>query len=72
MSGLMARDATGALLRDGRVGCRCCAWRLDEYEVAAGGMCARCRERGHTIPPPDPRQQTTPRDRQIRHPGRDR
>lgn len=65
-------EAAGGPLRNGIDGCWCCGTR----HVDAGGWCGSCRARGHHLeswPPRRPRQQAqSPRDRQIRHPGRDR
>ncbi|WTW96595.1 hypothetical protein OG216_25940 [Streptomycetaceae bacterium NBC_01309] len=61
-------EAAGGPVRDGVAGC---GFRL----VDARGWCETCIGRGHDHGPPPTRpqrQHSSPRDRQIRHPGRDR
>lgn len=58
-------------VRDGVNGCRCCGFRL----VDADGWCETCIGRRHHLQPaplPTRHVRASPRDRQIRHPGRDR
>jgi len=59
--------------RDGVQRCRCCGFSI----VDSHGWCDTCVVRGHDqAPEPHPpaarQQPASPRDRQIRHPGRDR